>query len=313
MVDNPKPDTIDLETFLKTAGQSFTEAQRALAEGLDVPVNMMLSNAELELKVSVSSDPQGKMSIKPISSEDISRGGIDPGLLSTIRIAFINSISEIKPQVTPSGDITGTGNMVPPLTGRTLDEAVKIMESSGWTYEAHAASTEDIATAGKETYGRVLHQEPSAGKSADKTKTVLNIWVNLGSIPVKEIDGIGPKFGDSLSRIGIDTVGELSLAKVGEVASALHISEARAQGLMDMANLMSRLTVLGFKDEVVELLVNGASTRSVEQLADADPAELYRVCQEAVASGKVKVPRGFSFTANDVKSWVKTAKAYLNK
>jgi hypothetical protein len=68
-----------------------------------------------------------------------------------------------------------------------------------------------------------------------------------------------------------------------------------------MAGLMSRLAVSGFKDEVVELLVKGASIHSMEQLADVDPKELLRICKEAVASGKVQVPRGFSFTAGDVK------------
>ncbi len=315
MVNTPMPNDIDLETFLKSAGQSFTNAQRALVLGLDVSVNMMLSNAELELKVTVSSDAQGKMSIRPISSEDIIRGGIDTGMLSTIRITFVSSIGEIKaePQPVTTDDSTGRGNIVPVLVDRTLDEAAALLKSGGWQFESHAASSEEIAAAGKESRGRVLRQQPPAAQSVDKTKTTVHLWVDLGNIPVKEIDGIGDKLGDSLSKIGIISVGELSLASVPQVASSLRISETRAQGFVDMASLMSRLALVGFRDEVVELLVKGANIRSIEQLADADPTELYRVCQDAIASGKVLVPRGFSFTADDVEGWIKAAGSYLGK
>ena len=315
MVNTPMSNDIDLETFLRSAGQSFTDAQRALVPGLDVSVNMMLSNAEVELKVAVSSDAQGKMSIRPISSEDIIRGGIDPGMLSTIRITFVSSIGEIKaePQPVPTGDSTGRGNIVPFLLGRTLDEAAVLLKSGKWQFEPHAASSEEIKTAGKESRGRVLRQQPQAGQSVDKAKTTVHLWVDLGNIPVKEIDGIGGKLGDSLSEISITSVGELSLASVPQVASALRISETRAQGFVDMASLMSRLAILSFKDEVVELLVKGANIRSIDQLVDADPTELYRVCQDVIASGKVLVPRGFSFTADDVKGWIKAAGSYLGK
>lgn len=310
MVGSPTPNDIDLETFLKSAGQSFTDAQRALVPGLDVPVNMMLSNADLELKVAVSSNAQGKMSIRPISSDEITRGGIDAGLLSTIRVSFVSSIGEVKPQAVPASDGTVRGNIVPVLVDRTFDDALTLLKSGGWQFELHAANSEEIAAAGGVRRGLVLRQEPLAGRSVEKTKTIVHIWVDLGNTPVREIDGIGIKLGDSLSKVGIATVGELSLASVTQVASALRISTIRAQAFLDMAGLMSRLAVLGFKDEVVELLVRGANIRSIEQLANAEPKELYRVCQEAIEAGKVKVPRGFSFTTDEVQGWIKTAKSY---
>ncbi|MDD5700711.1 MAG: PASTA domain-containing protein [Dehalococcoidales bacterium] len=313
MVDNPLPNDIDLETFLKSAGQSFTDAQRALVPGIDVSVNMVLSNADLEIKVAVSSDAQGKMSIKPISSEDIVRGGIDPGLLSTIRVSFVSSIGEIKPQPVPATGTATRENPVPVLVGRTLDEAATILKSGGWQFEPHAATSEEVAAAGRESSGRVIRQQPQAGQSVDRAKTTVLVWVNLGNIPVREIDGIGVKLSGCLSDIGINTIGELSLGDVTKVASALSISETRAQAFLDMAALMSRLAILGFKDEVIELLVHGADIHSIEQLADADPKEIYRNCQTALKSGKVRVPREFGFTAEDVKSWIKAAQAYPGK
>jgi len=315
MVDNSTPNEIDLETFLRSAGQSFTDAQKALIPGTDIPVNMMLSNAELELKVAVSSDTKGKMSIRPISSEDIVRGGIDPGMLSTIRINFVSSIGDIKTELQsmPSVDDTVKGDKVPVLVGLTLDAATKLLKSGGWQFEPHAASKDEIAAAGKTNTGKILRQQPIASQSVDKSKTIVNFWVDLGNIPVKEIDGIGAKIGDNLSKIGIATIGELSLANVTRVAAALHISESRAQGFLDMAGLMSRLAILGFKDEVVELLVKGADIRSIEQLSNSDPKVLYSVCREAVSSGKVQIPRAFSFTTEDIKSWIKAASTYLDK
>jgi hypothetical protein len=313
MVDNNVTNDIDLETFLRSAGQSFTDAQKALTAGLDVSVNMMLNNAELELKVAISSDAQGKMAIRPISSADIVRGGIDPGLLSTIRINFVSSVGEAAPQSASNTGGTEKGSAVPALVDRTLEEAVRLLKAAGWQFEPHAANSEEVAAAGKESRGRILRQVPQAGQTADKTGTVIHIWADLGTTPTREIDGIGIKTGEGLSKIGVNTIGELSLASSDQVASALRINQTRAQSYIDMAGLMSRLAILGFKDEVVELLVKGAKISSLEQLAGADPKELFRVCQDAVSSGKVQVPRGFGFTLDNVKTWIKTAGDYLGK
>ena len=315
MVNEPTSNDIDLETLLKTAGQSFTDAQRSLLPGLETPVQMMLSNAELELKVAVSADTNGKMLVRPISSAEITRGGIDAGMLSTLRINFVSSIGELKtePVAVSSFDGTALGTIVPLLTGLTLERAAALLKSGGWQFEPHAATSEEIESTGKESHGQVLRQQPAAGQLVDKTKTTLHFWVDLGNIPIREIDGIGTKSEEKLSTIGIATVGEMSLAGSARLAAVLNISEARAQVLLDMAALMSRLAVLGFKDEVVELLVKGAGIRSIEQLAGANPADLYRICREVIASGKVKVPREFSFTADTVKGWIKTAKGYVSK
>ncbi len=105
MADNPTPGDIDLETFLKLAGQSFTDAQRALVPGLDVSVNMMLSSAELEVKVAVSSDVRGKMSIRPISSEDKSVVALMP-VYCLLTYQLRHSVGEIMPQPVPAVDST---------------------------------------------------------------------------------------------------------------------------------------------------------------------------------------------------------------
>jgi hypothetical protein len=310
MVDNPVPNEIDLETFLKSAGQSFNDAQRALVPGLDTSVKMMLSNAELDLKVAVSANKQGKMSIRPISSDDLTRGGIDAGMVSTLHISFISSIGEIKQPTLDSA--VAKGNTIPNLKGMLLNEAAVLLKSGGWQFKEHAASREEIAAAGKDNSGRVLRQQPEAGQTADKVTTTVNFWVDLGNYSVQEIDGIGVKIRDNLSKAGISTVGELSLADVNQVASVLKINKERAQSFVDMAGLMSSLTIMGCKDEV-ELIVKGAGIRSIEQLADSEPKTLYRVCKEAVSTGKVRVPREFSLTEDAVKEWIEAAKSFTGR
>jgi hypothetical protein len=308
MAEQVSSNEIDIETFLKAAGQSFTDAQKALLPGLEVSMNMMLNSAELELKVAVNTDGSGRMMIRPISSTDLA-GGIDPGLLSTIRIGFISSVGEIsgvtQTPITPNG--ANRANVIPDLSGLTLDEAADLLKTRGWVFEPHAASAEEVQAAGEQKPGRVLRQQPIAGDHVDKSSTTVNFWVDLGNTPVEEIDGIGDKTVDNLSKVGIRSVGELSLADVSQIAALLRINEKRARGFVDMAALMSRLTVLGFKDEVVEVLVKGAGIRSVGELATANPDELLQVCLGVIREGKVKVPHDFEFTAKDVKEWIKSA------
>lgn len=307
MTEQPVSRDIDLETLLASAGQSFTEAQRSLLPGLDVSINMMLSNAELELKVAVAADAAGRMTVRPISSEDISRGDIDPGMLSTLRISFVSSVGELTVPQTAATPVTESGGSarLPDLTGLSLDEAVAYLKASDWRYEAHAAGAGELQPdAG--TQGKVLRQEPEAAQTADKSTTV-HFWVDLGTTSVKEIDGIGDKVGENLSKIGIRSVGDLSLADITEVASALRMSEARVKNFVDMAALMARLTVLGLKDEVVEILVKGAGIRNLKQLAGSDPAVLYKICREAIRSGSVRVPAAFVFSPDDVAAWIAAA------
>ena len=104
MADKSSSSDVDLGAFLKSAGQSLSEAQETLVAGLELPTRMVLSNAEMEIKVSVSSDAQGHMTIQPVSAQDIRRGGIEPGVLSTLRISFVGPVGEMQqPTATQAG------------------------------------------------------------------------------------------------------------------------------------------------------------------------------------------------------------------
>jgi hypothetical protein len=313
MADKVTIKEIDLGTFLQSAGQSFTDAQKRLVPDLSSQVNMILSNAELEVKVTVSSDSRGNMSVRPVSSDDIASGNINPGMLSTLRMSFVSSIGEFAsrtPVDTNPEGITKT-DMVPSITGMRLNEATAFLKATGWQFEAHAASENETGAADKGQLGKVVRQIPAASEHADKSKVAIQFWVDLGNTPVREIESIGDKLENALAKINITTIGELSLAKAPVIASAIRISESRAQGIIDMAALMSQLVISGFKEQVVELLVEGSKITSVKQLSNAIPEELYNACQNAVKSGKVKVPRGFKFTMDDVKAWINHASACL--
>ena len=102
MVSKRTPENIELGDFLEIAGRSLGDAQNSLLSGLNLSTNMILNNAEIEVKVLVDS-ANGKISIKPVSAEDIRIGSIDPGLLSTLRISYVSTVEEpIEETVSPA-------------------------------------------------------------------------------------------------------------------------------------------------------------------------------------------------------------------
>ena len=115
MPKDEKSDEIELEKLVDSTGRSFTEAQKAMVSGLGMPVNMMLSNAELELKVAVGTDKEGRSEVKTISSKDLSKGDIDPGLLSTLRLNFVGAASETPRAAAPVSEPAEVKPTAPPV------------------------------------------------------------------------------------------------------------------------------------------------------------------------------------------------------
>ncbi len=84
----PEPGA-DLTGFLEAAGRSLADAQGALAgELVDVPTAVAISEAELEVKATVDRGPAGLV-VEPVSTEAALKGGITPGMLSTLRIRYV--------------------------------------------------------------------------------------------------------------------------------------------------------------------------------------------------------------------------------
>jgi len=233
-------------------------------------------------------------------------------LVGSIELTFARvprMIEPVEPVATAPEEGFPEGNPVPDIAGRTLDEAMELLTTTNWNFEAHAASKEQVAQAPELARGCVLIQEPKAAERVDKATTTVHFWVALSNLPVDIIDGIGEKLSERLDKIGISTVGQLSIVKAEQIAQALRINESRAREFTDMANFISHLVVAGLEDEVAELLVKGAQIRTMNELAASDPSQLYETLKEAIDQGQVQVPRDFSFTSEDVANWMKAAQA----
>jgi hypothetical protein len=80
----------DLKAFLEAAGRSLADAQGSLVGGAaDIPAMVAISDAELEVKALVETRTDGKLALKPVSSQEALTGKIDPGALSTVKIRYV--------------------------------------------------------------------------------------------------------------------------------------------------------------------------------------------------------------------------------
>jgi hypothetical protein len=83
-----EPDA-DLTGFLEAAGRSLADAQGALSgELVDLPTAVAISEAELEVKATVDRTAAGVV-LQPVSTAAVLKGGITPGVLSTLRIRYV--------------------------------------------------------------------------------------------------------------------------------------------------------------------------------------------------------------------------------
>lgn len=98
-------DAPDLQAFLEAAGSSLAGAQAPIGADVQLPSAMVLANAELELKAAILTDSQGRLTVKTFSSQDILRGSINPGVLSTVKVNFVATLGETLPsQSSPAAD-----------------------------------------------------------------------------------------------------------------------------------------------------------------------------------------------------------------
>ena len=133
--------------------------------------------------------------------------------------------------------------------------------------------------------------------------------------PVDSIEGIGPVMAGKLREAGIHTVTDLALASP-EALARLEIPKRKADEIIGMARLMVKgdmSGVEGIDEQAAELLVVVARIDSKEKLAQSNPDELYNTLIEAIKSGKVRVPRGYSLAKEDVARWINSSKAIVDR
>jgi hypothetical protein len=88
--------TTGLQAFLQTAGRSLADAQSELT-GSNLQTDLVIANAELEAKVTLKTDSAGKLSVEPMSSEDIQQASLNAAGISTLRVSFVATAGETPP------------------------------------------------------------------------------------------------------------------------------------------------------------------------------------------------------------------------
>lgn len=96
MAANNPTNEADLRGFLEAAGRSLAEAQGALGGALEQPANLVIANAELEVKTALKSEGGG-LKVQPISAEDLTRTNINAAALSTVRVSFVATPPDLTP------------------------------------------------------------------------------------------------------------------------------------------------------------------------------------------------------------------------
>lgn len=133
--------------------------------------------------------------------------------------------------------------------------------------------------------------------------------------PVEAIEGIGLAIGERLRTRGIQTVSDLAQAS-SQTLIELNIPRKKAEEFISMSKLMLKSNIAGVEgvdEQAAELLVVAGKIDSKEKLAQANPEQLYRVINEAIETKKVKIPAKRALAFEDVKRWVDSAKAIVER
>ncbi|WP_135302403.1 helix-hairpin-helix domain-containing protein [Haloarcula amylovorans] len=102
--------------------------------------------------------------------------------------------------------------------------------------ETETASTGAGAITDEETAAAADATVPDESGSIDATVPEAEPDIGEGSDdPVTEIKGIGPAYAKRLSGLGIETVGDLTMADAADIAAETDLSESRVAGWIERA------------------------------------------------------------------------------
>ena len=123
-------------------------------------------------------------------------------------------------------------------------------------------------------------------------------------LPIETIEGIGQAYGEKLREGSIEWVEDLALTTPDNVMKLTGVNESHAKKWIAMA----RLTWLDdVSNEDAECIVLGAHITSIEELAVADPDNLYNKVSNAEKFGRVQVPQGYTLSKDKVRKWIASA------
>ncbi len=154
----------------------------------------------------------------------------------------------------------------------------------------------------------------SRGKKEDLAETyvpqVEEPRAELEELPIETLEGIGPKYGEKLRAKGIDTVAKLVVTPAIEVAKICGVGDGIAQRWIGMGKFCWLESV---SEEDAEAIVYGGGIMGMDELAIANAEELLKEIETSVRLDHVKIPQGYTFTLDMVKSWIAEAKEKQNE
>ncbi|GBC72927.1 hypothetical protein HRbin04_00322 [archaeon HR04] len=128
--------------------------------------------------------------------------------------------------------------------------------------------------------------------------------------PVEAIEGIGPKLGSVLRAKGLSTVADLARASARDLTT-IGMDGKSASKFIGMAKLMAMSEFAGLEgmdEQAAELLVIAGKVDSREMLAKSDPEELLKILDGAIKERRVRVPKGYRLSIEDVRRWIESAR-----
>ncbi|TVP46679.1 MAG: hypothetical protein EA350_06695 [Gemmatimonadales bacterium] len=92
---------VDLDHLIEAAGRSFGKAQEDMGLPDGMSTGMVISEAELDLKVGFRFEG-GRLAVEPVSAAAVTRGGVSSEALSTIKVRYVATRSELPPEKKPT-------------------------------------------------------------------------------------------------------------------------------------------------------------------------------------------------------------------
>ncbi len=159
MPTKPDIEGAELDAFIRAAGDSLSAAQGKLAAGLDIQSDIMLSNADLEVKAAIKTDSQGRLTLQTISAQEIRQGGINPESLSTLRISFVATAADVKRTAPPSAQPKRSREEVIQLLQKRTDVSALAKILGGLEYDAvYVSESERWLVTAKDSKGSVVRE-----------------------------------------------------------------------------------------------------------------------------------------------------------
>jgi len=129
---------------------------------------------------------------------------------------------------------------------------------------------------------------------------------------VQKIEGIGPKYGERLAKVGIKTLEDLRRMSIDNIHRKTEISKNQLAKWQAMAVLQR---VSGIDNQISEVLVGGGIT-DLQKLIDQEPSRILRMINDAREPKEAYniIPDDYDrvITLADVREWQREAREKIS-